>query len=66
MVAKSRHRGRGQTLRQALGPWQPTVRPGREFAAVLQPHRFYRTTRQRMIRTPKEKGGYQEAVLVTT
>ena len=53
-------------MRQALGPWQPTSSPGREIAAVLHPHRFCRTTRQWVIRTPKEKGGYQYAVLVTT
>jgi hypothetical protein len=66
VVAKISHSGRGRKLRQALGPWQPTSSPGREIAAVLRPHRFCRTTRQWVIRTPKEKGGYQYAVLVTT
>ena len=66
VVAKSSHSGRVRKLRQALGPWQPTSSPGREIAAVLHPHRFCRTTRQWVIRTPKEKGGYQYAVLVTT
>ena len=66
VVAKSSHSGRVRKLRQALGPWQPTASPGRESAAVLHPHRFCRTTRQWVIRTPKEKGGYQYAVLVTT
>src|SRR5947209_17254621 len=46
--------------------WQPPSSPGRESAAVLQPHRFCRTTRQWIMRTPKDKGGYQYAVLVTT
>ena len=66
VVAKISHSGRVRKLRQALGPWQPTSSPGREIAAVLHPHRFCRTTRQWVIRTPKEKGGYQYAVLVTT
>jgi hypothetical protein len=65
-VAKVSHSGRVRKLRQALGPWQPTSSPGREIAAVLRPHRCCRTTRQWVIRTPKEKGGYQYAVLVTT
>jgi hypothetical protein len=66
VVAKISHSGRVRKLRQALGPWQPTSSPGREIAAVLKPHRFCRATRQWVIRTPKEKGGYQYAVLVTT
>ena len=66
VVAKISHSGRVQKLRQAVGPWQPTSSPGRAIAAVLQPHRFCRTTRQWVIRTPKDKGGYQYAVLVTT
>ena len=66
VVAKISHSGRVRKLRQALGPWQPTSSPGRESAAVLAPHRFCRTTRQWVIRTPKEKGGYQYAVLGTT
>jgi hypothetical protein len=66
VVAKISHSGRVRKLRQALGPWQPTLSPGREIAAVLHPHRFCRTTRQWVIRTPKDKGGYQYAVLVTT
>src|SRR6184192_4554352 len=66
VVAKISHSGRVRKLRQAIGPWQPTSSPGREIAAVLQPHRFCRTTRQWVIRTPKEKGGYQYAVLVTS
>jgi Transposase DDE domain group 1 len=66
VVAKISHSGRVRKLRQALGPWQPTSSPGREMAAVLRPHRFCRVTRQWVIRTPKEKGGYQYAVLVTT
>jgi len=65
-VAKSSHSGRVRKLRQARGPWQPTSSPGREIAAILCPHRFWRTTRPWVIRTPKEKGGYQSAVLVTT
>jgi hypothetical protein len=36
------------------------------MAAVLRPHRFCRKTRQWVIRTPKEKGGYHYAALVTT
>jgi hypothetical protein len=61
-VAKISHSGRVRKLRQALGPWQPTSSPGREIAAVCRPHRFCRATRQWVIRTPKEKGGYQYAV----
>jgi hypothetical protein len=59
VVAKISHSGRVRKLRQALGPWQATSRPGREIAAVLHPHRFCRATRQWVIRTPKDKGGYQ-------
>src|SRR4029453_7533956 len=66
VVAKISHSGRVRVLRQHLGPWQPTSSPGREIAAVLQPHRFCRVTCQWVIRTPKAKGGYQYAVLVTT
>jgi hypothetical protein len=66
VVAKISHNGRVRKLRQTLGPWQPTSSPGREIAAVFRPHRFCRATRQWVIRTPKEKGGYQYAVLVTT
>jgi Transposase DDE domain group 1 len=66
VVAKISHSGRVGKLCQHLGPWQLTSSPGREIAAVLSPHRFCRTTRQWVIRTPKEKGGYQHAVLVTT
>src|SRR5436309_6261552 len=66
VVAKISHSGRVGKLRQSIGPWQPTSSPGREMAAVLHPYRFCRATRQWVIRTPKEKGGYQYAVLVTT
>jgi hypothetical protein len=66
VVAKISHSGRVRKLRQALGPWQPTSSPGREIAAILCPHRFCRTTRQWVIRMPKDKGGYQYAGLVTT
>jgi hypothetical protein len=66
IVAKISHSGRVRKLRQHLGPWQPTSSPGRASAAVLRPHRFCRATRQWVIRTPKEPGGYQYAVLVTT
>jgi hypothetical protein len=66
VVAKISHSGRVQKLRQAIGSWQPTSSPGREMAMVLKLHRFCRATRQWVIRTPKEKGGYQYAVLVTT
>jgi hypothetical protein len=66
VVAKLSHSGRVRKLRQDLGPWQPTSSPGREIAAVLHPPRFCRTTRQWVIRTPKEKEGYQYAVRVTT
>jgi hypothetical protein len=66
VVAKISNRGRVQKLRQAIGPWQPTSSPGREMAAVLRPHRFCRATRQWVIRTPKDKGGYQYAVLLTS
>jgi Transposase DDE domain group 1 len=66
VVAKISHSGRVRKLRQAIGPWQPPSNPGREIAAVFRPHRFCRTTRPWVIRTPKEKGGYQYAGLVTT
>jgi Transposase DDE domain group 1 len=66
VVAKISNHGRVQKLRQHLGPWQPTSSPGRAMAAVLRPHRFCRTTRQWVIRTPKDKGGYHYAVLVTS
>ena len=66
VVAKISHSGRVRKLRQAIGSWQSTSSPGREIAAVLHPHRFCRATRQWVIRTPKDKGGYQYAVLVTT
>jgi hypothetical protein len=67
LVGKISNSARVRTLRQQLGPWQPTSSPGRELATVLQPHRFCRTTRQWIIRTPKDKGrGYQYAVLLTT
>jgi Transposase DDE domain group 1 len=66
VVAKISHSGRVRKLRQRLGPWQSTSSPGREIADVLQPHRFCRTTQQWVIRTPKDKGGYQYAVLVAT
>jgi Transposase DDE domain group 1 len=66
VVAKISNSSRVRTLRQQLGPWQPTSSPGRELAAVFRPHRFCRKTRQWVIRTPKEKGGYHYAALVTT
>src|SRR6266446_5323320 len=66
VVAKISHSGRVRKLRQAVGSWQPTSSPGREIAAVLHPHRFCRITRQWVIRTPQEQGGYHYAVLVTT
>jgi hypothetical protein len=67
VVAKLSNSSRVRTLRQHLGPWQPTSSPGRERAAVLCPHRFCRKTRQWVLRTPKQKGsGYQYAALGTT
>ena len=66
VVAKISNHGRVQKLRQAIGPWQPTSSPGRDMAAILRPHRFCRATRQWVIRTPQEKGGYHSAVLLTT
>lgn len=57
VVAKLRHQGRVQRWRRELGPWQPTSSPGRESAAVFRPHRCCRTTRQWVMRTPKEQGG---------
>src|SRR3989442_372625 len=66
VVAKISHSGRVRKLRQTIGSWQPTSSPGREIAAVLHPHRFCRATHQWVIRTPKDKGGYQYAVVVTT
>src|SRR5438132_13814313 len=64
VVTKISHSGRVRKLRHAIGPWQPPSSPGRDMAPVLHPHRFCRTTRQWVMRTPKEKGGYQYAVLV--
>lgn len=57
VVAKISHSGRVRKLRQALGLWPATSSPGREIAAAMRPHRFCRTTRQWVSRTPKEKGG---------
>src|SRR5262249_42099413 len=66
IVAKISNHGRVQKLRQSLGPWQPTSSPGRDMATVLRPHRFCRTTRQWVMRTPQDKGGYHYAVVVTS
>jgi Transposase DDE domain group 1 len=66
VVATISHSGRVSKLCHHIGPWQPTSSPGRAMAAVLVPHRCCRTTRQWVMRTPKEKGGYQYAVLVTS
>jgi Transposase DDE domain group 1 len=66
VVAKISNSSRVRTLRPHLGPWQPTSSPGREMAEVLRPHRFCRKTRQWVLRTPKAKGGYHYAALVTT
>ena len=66
VVAKISNHGRVQQLRHAIGPWQPTSSPGRAMAAIVRPHRFCRATRQWVIRTPQEKGGYHYAVLLTT
>jgi len=66
VIAKISNYGRVQKLRQHLGPWQPPSSPGRDMATVLRPHRFCRTTRQWVMRTPKDKGGYQYAVFVTS
>ena len=66
VVGKISHSGRVHKLRQHSGPWQSTSSPGREIAAILRPHRFCRATRQWVIRTPQEHGGYHYAVLLTT
>jgi hypothetical protein len=66
VVAPISNHGRVQKLRQAIGPWPPTSSPGREMAAVRRPHRFCRTTRQGVIRTPQAHGGAHDAVLLTT
>jgi hypothetical protein len=65
-VAKMSHRGRVRKRCPQSGPWRPTSSEGRDLAEVLAPRRFCRKTRPWVIRTPKEKGGYQYAVLVTT
>jgi hypothetical protein len=65
VVAKISNHGRVHKLRQAIGPWQPTSSPGRAMAALLRPHRFCRATRQWVMRTPQEQGGYHYAVLLT-
>ena len=57
VVATISHSGRVRQLRHNVGPGQPTSSPGREIAAVLHPHRFWRATRQWVIRTPRDKGG---------
>jgi hypothetical protein len=57
LVAKISNSSRVRTLRQQLGPWQPTSSPGREMAAVLRPHRFCRKTRQWVIRPPSRRAG---------
>src|SRR5207302_1496526 len=49
-----------------LGPWQPTSSLGREVAVVFRPPRFWRATRQGVMRPPQETGGYHSAVLRTT
>lgn len=64
--AKISNSSRVRTLRQHWDSGQPTSRSGRALAAVLYPHRCCRKTRQWVIRTPKAKGGYHSAVLVTT
>ncbi len=66
VVATISHRGRVRKVRQQVGPWQPTASEGRELAAVVAPLRVCRNTRPGVIRTPKEKGGSQHAVRVTT
>jgi hypothetical protein len=66
VVAKISQRGRVRQLGQQRGPWQPTSSTGRAIAEGLAPVRFCRQTRPWGIRTPKEKGGYQSALLVTT
>jgi hypothetical protein len=66
LVAKLSNSSRVCTLRQQLGSWQPTSRPGREMAAGLRPHRFCRKTRQWVLRTPQAKGGDHYAAWVTT
>ena len=66
VVAKLSNHGRVQKWRQAIGPWQPTSSPGRDMAASVRPHRFCRTTHQGVMRPPPEKGGYHDAVLLTT
>jgi hypothetical protein len=66
VVAKLSHQGRVHKVRPPLGPWQPPASPGREIAAIVRPHRCCRATRQWVMRTPQEKGGYHSAVLLTT
>jgi hypothetical protein len=66
VVAKISHRGRVRRLGHQLGPWPPTSSEGREIADVLVPLRCCRQTRPWVLRTPKARGGYQDAVLVTT
>jgi len=64
--ATIRHAGRVRTLCPHLGPWQPTSSLGREVAVVFRPPRFWRATRQGVMRPPQETGGYHSAVLRTT
>jgi len=58
VVAKISHSGRVHKLCQHISPWHPTSSPGRESATILRPHRCCRATRQWVLRTPQEKGGY--------
>src|SRR5262249_27873536 len=66
VVAKISNSSRGPTCRHQLDPWPLTSRDGPQIATVLPPPRFWRRTRQWILRTPKQKGGSQYAALVTT
>src|SRR5262249_58288404 len=66
VVATISNSSRVRTLRQQLDPWQLTSSAGRQIATVLHPPRFWRRTRQWILRTPKQNGGSQYAALVTT
>ena len=66
VVATISNSSRVRPLRQQLDPWQLTSSAGRQIATVLHPPRFWRRTRQWILRTPKQNGGSQYAALVTT
>jgi hypothetical protein len=68
VTTKFKSTGRVKKLVRPIQAWQPTASPGREVAAVPEPVRLTKPTRQYAVRTPsKEQAeGYHYAVLVTS